>query len=112
MSSDWEKEDLPTVPVPIKGQWDDEDIDQDDIKDSWDASDSDTQDKPSPTSSATTVPKKKKKALSEKIAERQQEEERKRLEILSVSLHKSVFEIISKRMKLNKKENIVCKNKY
>ncbi|KAH6567486.1 hypothetical protein BASA60_009016 [Batrachochytrium salamandrivorans] len=77
MADNWDDEDSdvvqPTVAtIAVTSKWDGEDA-EDDIKDSWDASDDD--EKP-PAKSVT-----QKKALSQKIAERQEEEERKKREL-------------------------------
>ena len=66
------------VPVIAPGQWDDEDQEDGDIKDSWDMEDEET---PAVT---TQQPIKKKKTLAQKIAERKEEEERKKAEFIKV----------------------------
>ncbi|KAH6594694.1 hypothetical protein BASA82_000692 [Batrachochytrium salamandrivorans] len=93
MADNWDDEDSdvvqPTVAtIAVTSKWDGEDA-EDDIKDSWDASDDD--EKPpaksvtvTPSAAApttTTTKPSKKKALSQKIAERQEEEERKKREL-------------------------------
>lgn len=92
--SDWEDEDVPAVAVPVvtPGQWDDEDVDDDDVADSWDAEDEDDQDNKSPSSATSGGPPKKKKTLAQKIAERKAEEERRKAELIKVN----IIEILDK----------------
>ena len=78
--SDWEDEDAPAVlPASVPGKWDDEDLDDDEIKDSWD------QEEEKKPELVKTISKKKK--LKEKIQEKEKdipiqeslEEKKKRL---------------------------------
>ncbi|KAF9585021.1 Translation initiation factor 3 subunit J component [Lunasporangiospora selenospora] len=71
--SDWENDDVIEAPViPKKKQWDDEDVDEDDVKDEWDAS-SESEEEVKPV-----VVKAPKKTLTEKIAERNAEAEKRK----------------------------------
>ncbi|KAJ3127137.1 hypothetical protein HK098_006682 [Nowakowskiella sp. JEL0407] len=77
---DWEKEVAPVVPLQTKGQWDDEDVDESNIKQSWD--DEDEEEPQPPKKTAPLPPTAKKPAtktkevskLKQKIAEREAEE--------------------------------------
>ncbi|KAG0056927.1 Translation initiation factor 3 subunit J component [Gryganskiella cystojenkinii] len=72
--SDWENDDVIEAPViPAKKQWDDEDVEEDDIKEDWDASsESESEEEKVP------VVKPVKKTLAQKIAEREEEAERRK----------------------------------
>ncbi|KAJ3411450.1 Eukaryotic translation initiation factor 3 subunit J [Chytridiales sp. JEL 0842] len=85
--SDWENEDtdIPAVTIPVvnPSQWDDEDASDGDVKDAWDASESESEKKNPPTGQSPVVSKpKQKKTLQQKIQERKEAEERKRMEAL------------------------------
>ncbi|KAF0373781.1 translation initiation factor eIF3 subunit [Gigaspora margarita] len=72
--ADWEGDsDEVSVPIafPVKKKWANEDVDEDQIKDSWDiASSEDEEDKANPPKEET--PKKKKATIAQKIAEKEQ----------------------------------------
>ncbi|KAG0244861.1 Translation initiation factor 3 subunit J component [Mortierella sp. GBA43] len=73
--SDWENEDAIEAPsIPTKKQWDDEDVDEDDVKDEWDASSESEKEE----EVKQPVAKPKKMTLDEKIAQRNAEAERKK----------------------------------
>ncbi|KAK3828761.1 MAG: translation initiation factor eIF3 subunit [Benniella sp.] len=73
--SDWENDDAIEAPsIPTKKQWDDEDVEEDDIKEEWDASSESEEEK-----EVKPVAKPKKLTLTEKIAQREAEAERKKL---------------------------------
>ncbi|KAF9101780.1 Translation initiation factor 3 subunit J component [Mortierella sp. AM989] len=73
--SDWENEDVIEAPViPAKKQWDDEDVEDDDVKEDWDAS---SESEPEVEVKAP-VAKAPKVTLAEKIAQRNAEAERKK----------------------------------
>jgi len=73
---DWENEDFDNIKLPaVKNQWDDEDVEsEEEIKDSWDASD-DEKPKPSPK-----PPKKEKAPKLTKAQQKKAEKERKERE--------------------------------
>ncbi|KAL1920955.1 uncharacterized protein VTP21DRAFT_11590 [Calcarisporiella thermophila] len=76
--SDWENEDFEepqNVTIPPKKRWDDEDVDDNDIKDSWEEEEEELDDW-----EQEEKPVKKKVPLAQKIAERKAAEEAKRLE--------------------------------
>ncbi|KAF9437387.1 Translation initiation factor 3 subunit J component [Entomortierella beljakovae] len=75
--SDWENEDVEAPVIPIKGKWDDEDADDDDVKEEWDAS-SESESEPD-VKAPVKAPK---VTLAEKIAQRNAEAERKKQAIL------------------------------
>ncbi|KAI1310506.1 Translation initiation factor 3 subunit J component [Mortierella claussenii] len=73
--SDWENDDVIDAPViPAKKQWDDEDVEDNDVKEDWDAS---SESEPEPEVK-TPVVKAPKITLAEKIAQRNAEAERKK----------------------------------
>ncbi|GJJ73811.1 translation initiation factor 3 subunit J [Entomortierella parvispora] len=73
--SDWENDDVIEAPViPAKKQWDDEDVEEDDIKEDWDAS----SESESEEEKAPAVKPPPKKTLAQKIAERAEEAERRK----------------------------------
>ncbi|KAJ3098871.1 hypothetical protein HDU97_003684 [Phlyctochytrium planicorne] len=71
--SDWENEDSePVVQVPIvkPGQWEGEDAEEEDVKDSWDASEDEEEKKPKEKPAVNSPKPKQKKKLAQKLAER------------------------------------------
>ncbi|CAG8732185.1 6003_t:CDS:2, partial [Funneliformis caledonium] len=60
---------IPPIVKPIK-KWDDEDVDEDNIKESWDMESSDEEEKKKSTTPAP--PPKKKKSVAQQIAEREE----------------------------------------
>ncbi|KAF8964145.1 Translation initiation factor 3 subunit J component [Entomortierella lignicola] len=77
--SDWENDDVIEAPViPAKKQWDDEDVEDDDVKEDWDAS----SESESEQEVKAPVAKPAKVTLAEKIALRNAEAERKKQAIL------------------------------
>ncbi|KAF9334763.1 Translation initiation factor 3 subunit J component [Podila minutissima] len=72
--SDWENDDIEAPAIPAKKQWDDEDVEEDDIKDEWDAS----SESESEEEVKVPVVKAPKVTLAQKIAERNAEAERKK----------------------------------
>ncbi|KAI9597367.1 eukaryotic translation initiation factor 3 subunit J, partial [Syncephalis fuscata] len=73
---DDEEFEVPAIAPPSKPNWDDEDVDDDEIKESWEDSD---EEKEKTTEVAASV--KKKVPLAQRIAERNAENERKRQEM-------------------------------
>lgn len=71
---------VPAIPVISKGAWDDEDVEDDEVKASWEDSDEEEK-KPEEAKPASNAPIKKKKGLAQKLAERREEEERKKAEL-------------------------------
>ncbi|KAI8801489.1 eukaryotic translation initiation factor 3 subunit J [Cladochytrium replicatum] len=67
------------VPGLAASQWDDEDVDDKQVKESWDDDDEDENPK-IPAKASSPAPPKKKKTLQQKLQEKKEEEERKRRE--------------------------------
>ncbi|KAJ1928341.1 Translation initiation factor 3 subunit J component [Tieghemiomyces parasiticus] len=86
--SDWEKEEfdeIAPIVAPKKSQWEDEDLDETNIKESWDDSnDSEDEAPKEPASSgAPAAPTRKRKSVAQKIAEKiaqREKEEQERAE--------------------------------
>ncbi|KAJ3035047.1 Eukaryotic translation initiation factor 3 subunit J [Rhizophlyctis rosea] len=86
MADEWDDEEVEvqvSVPVVNKGAWDDEDVEDEDVKDDWDVSDDEKKEEEKKEDSKPTAaaPAKKKKGLAAAIAARKEEEEKKRQEL-------------------------------